>query len=524
MIEKGTKVRVIKKIPDMAVYWAPEMDACVGRVGVVDYVGRGSYHVHFKCIHKIWAFTEEALEVVEDLEEPEEEPKKTFRDISNSLHGFLVRNKLHGIREALQYRSDGKDLFDFSEQDPSRISYLKGDRIPRNSDGGIDLVEAFFKQYRIKKAFHTKIGRLVSDEVSQQEIQRATALLNQMKLSNYKVEVTTDICHYYLDDNYSRLFGEGDLHNSCMKYEHCQSFVESYERFGPDVVKLLVVKDKEGRLLARALYWQSVTAYVEAERKTIQYMDRVFAVNADFEQMLYSYADKNNIYKYDDVCFSMEIPVDIHRHWELPYFDTFSYYDMDNKVLTNRSGCEFAELQSTEGYCLDDLCAEYCSECSSRCEEPLYSHYGETLCEQCGVIDAYGAVQSRDECVIIEGEYYNKDSGDIVFSDHYGEFYHIDDVVYCDDVESYMPVHDTVHCENEDLQVTTPNAVEVNDEWYYKEGDLVMEIKMPNGTWEYRLKDDLVEVEGDYYPEDSSQIFFDEELNEWRLRQYSFIK
>ena len=95
--------------------------------------------------------------------------------ISHDLKKFLLDNDLSCIHEDLINSDNGNNYFDFSTTDKSKISYLKGDRIPD------DTSLLFDDEYRKTKAYHTKLGKLLSDDMKQnnnEDIQKVSTLLH----------------------------------------------------------------------------------------------------------------------------------------------------------------------------------------------------------------------------------------------------------------------------------------------------------------------------------------------------------
>jgi len=209
--------------------------------------------------------------------------------LSPELTDYLIHHSLMLLLNDLENNhSNGNNYFDFSLSDTTKISYLKGDRIPDDTN----LI--FDTEYRKNKAYHGKIGKLLSDEFKQnnnEDIQKISALMSNRGLKNTKLFLTDKICHYYHEDNYSNIHGtSGQLHSSCMKHDHLQDAIKLYEKFGSDTVQLLVLTDNEDKVLGRALFWHKV----KHDDNIIQYMDRVYACNDNVAHKFYEYAQNKD--------------------------------------------------------------------------------------------------------------------------------------------------------------------------------------------------------------------------------------
>ena len=162
-----------------------------------------------------------------------------------------------------------------------------------------------------------------------------------------------DIRFWYHIDNYQSESGE--LGSSCMAEAKNQTFLDIYCK-NPDKISLLILKSKQGKLLARALLWKLDDGKF--------FMDRIYFIMASDCKLFYAKAKQNGwIYKR-----SREIMLnDLHYYTELrvtlkqtqfdtyPYLDTLCYLEVNKDCLTNLQppGYYYYVLQETNGSYVD---------------------------------------------------------------------------------------------------------------------------------------------------------------------------
>lgn len=165
-----------------------------------------------------------------------------------------------------------------------------------------------------------------------------------------------DIRKSYLDSNCSQVLCTGGSNplQSCMRYAKCQPYLDIYVK-NPSTIKMLVLKDHEGKVGGRALLWYA---------KKKKYMDRIYGSDSIITlfkswAVLNGYHYKN--YQSNNNCFDMfnnevvknvkvNIPVDLTDIKEFPYLDTLQYFDFEKKFLTNKKPrTKYFILRSTSG-------------------------------------------------------------------------------------------------------------------------------------------------------------------------------
>jgi hypothetical protein len=354
--------------------------------------------------------------------------KASKKRVSKRLKRFLLNNHMKKIYEALRQGEDSKNYFDFSSTDGSKISYLKGSRIPDKSH------LLFDKPYRLKYGYHTSIGKILSGSplVTNDDIIWASKKFFQRR-TNFQVEVTTEICKHYLEKNYSKEIQGGSLYSSCMRYAECESYIRAYEIFGSDIVKLAVILDDKGGVLARALLWQDVKNF---KGGTGKYLDRVYAVNDNIESVMYSWAEAQGFRTYNQSTGGLSVSVEIDDDTPLPYFDTFQHYQ--DGVLNT---CDGTCLDSTSGYSLREVDGYICDRCGDRVngDDIHWSDYErQYLCNDCGTYSDYidDYIAESNACYSnYKDVYFPSGHEDWVYSDYEEDWVLLDDTVYTESGE-----------------------------------------------------------------------------------------
>lgn len=178
----------------------------------------------------------------------------------------------------------------------------------------------------------------------------------------FKIVEGDDIIKYYNVNSYSLENGEeNNLHNSCMKYDKCSSYLDFYIK--NDVKMVILMSENDDKINGRAILWKLTSP----DR---YFMDRVYTIyNYDVETFK-NYAIKNNwLYKKhqnrepdemicdpsNNTCENMDLIVENIKITErFPYLDTLSFLYKEHNILSNndnlnKSGDKYY-LQSTDGY------------------------------------------------------------------------------------------------------------------------------------------------------------------------------
>lgn len=284
------------------------------------------------------------------------------------------------------------------------------------------------------------------------------------------------ITYYYNEDNYSEYAG-GNLTGSCMKDKDCNYF-EIYRK-NTDKVQMAVALDANHKVLGRALIWHTDNLGV--------CMDTIYAKD-DVRPMFIKFAKENGIrYKSNQSChhhdFDMLGDDRVHgsyarvslANWdfsEYPYMDTMMYLDEDGMLSNREPDGPYRELRNTDGsyddhnnyvedvITGDDICEDDATYIDYRYEGSWYSGY--TMCET-HYVQSVNSQVCTDHCLYVNGDFYMKDSDDIVYVHQTGDYYHIDDVRYDEDGDA-IPADDAVQTVDGNW-VWLDDAVETSEGW-----------------------------------------------------------
>lgn len=170
--------------------------------------------------------------------------------------------------------------------------------------------------------------------------------LENNAMSFFKLVKGDEIKKWYHHRNHAA--NSGQLGNSCMRYDKCQSYFDIYTR-NPDVCQLLIY-EKDDKLLGRALVW----TLKDGKR----YMDRIYTIKDNIDILFVRWAGENNVMynshgqMFVNLSIKWDIDFIIDEEIEFPYMDTFMYYKPDEGYLTNRiDGVTrpYLKLDNTDG-------------------------------------------------------------------------------------------------------------------------------------------------------------------------------
>lgn len=406
------------------------------------------------------------------------------KEFSQELLTFFAENNLQSILNALKNCKGSNNYFALSVEDKTKISYLRGDRIPENRGMLYD------SEYRKKYAYHTRIGKLISGmEYDAQEYKRVCELLF-LRGKKYNIQFTKNIRASYHEDNYAG--SSGDLGNSCMRHDSSQDAIHFYERCA-EVVSLAVIRDCEGLILARGLFWKAVriktddaSLYNNEAFKYTEYLDRVYAVDSNVASALYQWAEAQSIPHYTNNSMEKLVKIpSVARDTDapMPYFDTFRYCDEGLRGLSSFGGAVC--LDSTEYDSVEELTrGRYsCAECGCRMHEDD-SNYVDDLgscCDECAVYsDVYDSCIMRGDAVHSDNlnSWIDKNDDNYIYLEGEEDYFHVDDCTYDDYSEEYIASCDAVQLHNGDY-THSDNAVDYEGENYLIDNCN----KNENGTW-----------------------------------------
>jgi len=490
--------------------------------------------------------------------------RRKKKRVSKKLKRFLMKHKLGEIYKALIYSSGSNNYFDFSNTCKGKIGYLKGSRIPDNSH------LLFNNEYRKNQGYHGNIGKLISgsEHTSDYIMQKASAILfAKSEFKERDLRLTSKIQWHYNRENYAPKINEkgGSLYGSCMSYSDYSDAIALYEKFGSDIVQLLIVTDDDGLVMGRALFWKEV--YERGSSKAVEYMDRVYALNDNIAEMFYMWAGARGIQTYNTSSINGEVRVDIDSEDCVPYFDTFVSYSHGYGINSSNG---YYSLQGTDGDTLESSGGCECENCGSQYDSENEGAYTEdtnqSVCDNCYRYCANGCCYLESNCVRIRGDWYHNEDENIIYSEYDSEYYLMDDTVWSEYHNSSILVDDSVICESDEVYyhvddihntiveiggefylmddsdvieidddyylVDDDEIIEINDTWYRKDSHELLEyddeyyeisgdevISTDCGEYHYINDDEIVWIDDTYYRKDSPHIYLDEGDCEFKLKQ-----
>jgi len=244
------------------------------------------------------------------------------------------------------------------------------------------------------------------------------------------VEVTEDICAIYDATHTS----SGELGSSCMRYKG--AWMDIYQDVG---TKVAYIKDDDGALLARALFWDN--NIVDEDGNVSRVLDRIFSSSQNHTLTLKKWAKENDITLIstsDDKKYTT-IKEHNYNYDGVPYIDNFCYSHMSKLTTSDEDGNDDI-LQATDGSTeekgytnISTIEVNYCDCCEESAYEDLHCTYEDSwVCATC--LDEYyhycedvDSYVYHDFCHYIASyEYYVKDLDDYFECACDGEIYHID--------------------------------------------------------------------------------------------------
>ena len=335
---------------------------------------------------------------------------------------------------------DTYTLIDITDKN-DKISYVQTNRILR--DSGLKDISGLqpgpdYKFWREGRTPEFGIGRwvrrvfsdVIKSPLTDPQIELFVNAYKSVYDSKDSVDLSVvqgeDIKTNYLEDNYVEI--KGQLGNSCMRYERCQSYLDIYVQ-NPEVCKLLVLKEG-GKVKGRALLW-----ILSDGRK---YIDRIYTIQDSDKNIFKDWAKKNGYDLTYDMTTSNE---DIKVHLKVtsfskyPYMDTFEYYDDQNGILYENlpemsDDDEILKLKSTGGGYetisgsregqVRDIDGDWIDEDDAR------------WCEDVGAYVWYENAIWMDYIGI-----YVSDRADTMYSEYHSDSFYPEDVVYNEETDDY---------------------------------------------------------------------------------------
>ena len=335
---------------------------------------------------------------------------------------------------------DTYTLIDITDKN-DKISYVQTNRILR--DSGLKDISGlqpgpdykFWRQGRtpefgigrwVRRVFTDVIKSPLTDPQIELFVNAYKSVYDSKDSVDLSVVQGEDIKTNYLEDNYLQIMGQ--LGNSCMRYERCQSYLDIYVQ-NPEVCKLLVLKEG-GKVKGRALLW-----ILSDGRK---YIDRIYTIQDSDKNIFKDWAKKNGYDLTYDMSTSNEdikVNLKVTSFSKYPYMDTFEYYDDQNGILYENlpemdEDKQFLRLKNTGG--------GYETISSSR-EGQVRDIDGDWIDEDdarwCDDVDGYVWYENA-----IWMDYigiYVSDRADTRYSEYHSDSFYPEDVVYNEETDDY---------------------------------------------------------------------------------------
>lgn len=240
-------------------------------------------------------------------------PAILSKDLKNILSEF-------GIVSIISNDMNYIDLTDKEDE----VSFLPSEREDILKDKDVDPWKSHRNRMKIGKFFNRV---MYMDEDRLENLVNWYKAVYNIVTEDYnkvfRIVHGRDIVYWYNQRNY--VTGGGTLNNSCMRGSSDDRFDLYVDN--PDVCKLLIMVDeKSGKLLARALMWETDKGI---------YIDRPYC-RYDKDHMLYKkFAEKNGYNSYYNRKHSMTVKLKSKIYNNPPYLDTFRY-DTVRKILISR--------------------------------------------------------------------------------------------------------------------------------------------------------------------------------------------
>jgi hypothetical protein len=288
----------------------------------------------------------------------------------------------------------------------------------------------------------------------------------------------------------------GTLGSSCMNSKP-PSYFEIYIN-NPEVCKLLVLKDENGKILGRALVWKLESCKELRTNNSIDtewFMDRQYTIKDSDVNKFRKYAtDKgwsfksyNNHHTFHKINFKgtefevdMKIKIKGGNYGRYPYMDTFRRYDPFNGKLFNDDEREGSEGQ----YILESTSGSY-----EEIESGVYSEYHDRRIPEDRAVwsERLGDYLEIDSAVEVTGGsrryrgWYPDGDDDVVYDDWNGQYIHIDESVYSEFYGYSLLADEAVECVTD---VGSDDSIDSYD-WMHQDDDKVVYIG--NKNWYEKL-------------------------------------
>lgn len=296
-------------------------------------------------------FSEELVSILDKL--------RSASTVAQALHDIAT-----GKVEAAPAEDDSAlDYLSVSSDDPQRISYLTPVRAAAIEATAEDSAALWTSSKRYHGRPAVVASRILGGAASLKDLEvfsnvyKAAAGIVKF---DFKVVSGEAIRHWYHEGTYVKGCG-GSLGQSCMKHPVCQGFLDLYVD-NDDAISMLVMVDKNGMLLGRALLWD----FDLADGSRARVMDRIYTAKDDDLPYHFKMWAQENGYMHKSaqkwnnsldfiengqpVRKRLSLRLKSHRYDAYPYMDTFKFLNGRNGELSNHLAAGVTKtLSSADG-------------------------------------------------------------------------------------------------------------------------------------------------------------------------------
>lgn len=348
--------------------------------------------------------------------------------IRNILYCFSDQCEIASLllykRIARELLNEDINYIDISQSDPTKISYLTGDRIKQIDQSSNE------DYWTSKKRFICKPGKFAGKIFKDLEHKKIESFANLFTTFSVQKDFTfeivsgVDIRNYYNGDNHFR--NTGTLDGSCMKFDSCQGYFDIY--IDNPCISMLVMLAPNKKLIGRALLWNLNDTKIMDRIYTIEDTDYLghftkFARENGYLHKLeqnwqntLQFTDGKNTYEK-----KLEVPLLNSDYDKYPYLDTFKWLDCRKNKIYNYLPDHFEVFDENH---------RVISNASGEFDNSNLLAYD----------DYEGRYYHRNSMVVVETAKGNMftDSENCYYSETYLKYILIDESTYSDDLRDYI--------------------------------------------------------------------------------------
>jgi hypothetical protein len=297
-----------------------------------------------------------------------------------------------------------------------QISFLPASRMETAVNSGAEWQKKYRQAGRPAKVVRSMLTPEALSHLTDSDFEKFSnniAALIEQDRNTIRVVSGEDLRTWYHEDNYL-MRGTGTLRTSCMRYDHCQPYMDFYVN-NEDVIQMVIVTDSDNLLIGRALVWNTNEYGWVLDRAygndRIVALIREWGREQGYPVRCYNSYEQETLWNVPgeegkQLFFSVNLLTGSSQGY--PYCDTFKYLFENKNAGTirvknhQRGAAATYVLDSTEGHphismcdaCGDefssrDLYHGYCQACRLArecvaCHQPYRGHGPDgILCERC---------------------------------------------------------------------------------------------------------------------------------------------